>query len=284
MSPEMLELDPSLPHLPFNEKEFEKTDRLRIGYFTFDGVSKCQPSNVRAVMEAKSALEKEGHELVPFDFPTLMGRAYPSGDYFLRLVVADRSVQLAKLLANDRVEPAIQGAVNTSKLPAWFYRLLKKVVGDKDRHKADMFSACIGFNSMDEYFDHVGDYMVWKEAFTQLWRDHKLDAVICPVFPSPPVLKEIMLRVSSISTYCRLFNSLNYPAGVIPVTKVTQEDLDRAADPDVFSPDTEMEKLLLESSRNAQGLSVGVQCAALPFQEEKCLRVMRELEKGLGKM
>ncbi|XP_059155291.1 vitamin D3 hydroxylase-associated protein-like [Physella acuta] len=64
LSPEMIELDRSLPNLPFDPQVYEKKTPLRIGYYTFDGVLQCQPPVVRAVMEAKAALESMGHQEV----------------------------------------------------------------------------------------------------------------------------------------------------------------------------------------------------------------------------
>ena len=38
---------------------------------------------------------------------------------------------------------------------------------------------------------------------------------------------------------------------------------------------------LIQAMQDAQGLPVGVQCVALPYMEELCLRVMNDVETGL---
>ena len=117
-----------------------------------------------------------------------------------------------------------------------------------------------------------------------LWLDHDLDAVVCPVNSCPAILKEVVAEVTCTCSYTTLYNSLNYPAGVVPVTKVNLEDIAKTFDPKYFQPGTIHERKLQKSSEKSEGLSVGVQCVSLPFKEELCLRVMRELVDGLKGM
>ena len=49
-----------------------------------------------------------------------------------------------------------------------------------------------------------------------------------------------------------------------------------------FNPSDDMIQVKIGAS-DGVGLPVGVQCVALPFQEEMCLRAMREVEKALKK-
>lgn len=63
--------DPLAPKMRFDEKMFKgkEGERLRIGYCSFDGWFDCAPSCQRALTEATAALEKAGHQLVPFEVP-----------------------------------------------------------------------------------------------------------------------------------------------------------------------------------------------------------------------
>ncbi|CAL1531082.1 unnamed protein product, partial [Lymnaea stagnalis] len=87
MSPEMYELDRSLPPLLFDKQKYEKKGPLRIGFYTFDGTFECLPPVVRAVHEAKKALELMGHEVVPFDFPKILGSGFKNADFFVRIMM-----------------------------------------------------------------------------------------------------------------------------------------------------------------------------------------------------
>ena len=81
-------------------------------------------------------------------------------------------------------------------------------------------------------------------------------------------------EVAPSMMYAMVFNLLKYAAGVVPVTLTRKDEWVYGDDGhnDVFTAAT---KKVLEGS---EGLPVGVQVATLPFQDELCLRVMRELE------
>ncbi|RUS82420.1 hypothetical protein EGW08_009808 [Elysia chlorotica] len=283
LSPNMYELDPLVPPLPFDIKEYEKTSPLRIGFYTYDGTFQCQPSNVRAVMEAKAALEAMGHEVVHFDFPTMMGEGFKGCKYYVHVLVPDRLAKLRKLLANDKVSSAISLNLKLGQLPVWLCKAAEFIIGFKDQMLASVFGAAVGFKSVEEYIDKVQDLEDFRQRFMDAWLDMALDAVICPVFPSPAPTRDLVGMVSPAGIYCWLFNAVNYPAGVVPVTQVTKEDLDKTFDPKHFQPRNVYEKLLLKSTKGSEGHSIGVQCVALPYKEELCLRVMRDLTQALGK-
>lgn len=281
MSPSMYELDPLLPPLPFDIKEYEKTTPLRIGFYTYDGSIQCQPPIVRAVMEAKAALESMGHEVVTFDFPAMMGEGFQGCKYYVHTLVPDRLAKLRKLLANDQVAPAISMNIKLGQLPVWLCKAAQFIIGFKDTYLASVFEAAQGFRSVEKFIDKVEEVQDFRQRFLDAWLDMAIDAVICPVFPSPAPTREVAKMITPAGTYCWLYNAVNYPAGVVPVTKVTKEDLDKTFDTTQFQPRNIYEKLLLKSSRGSEGHSVGVQCVALPYKEELCMRVMRDLSQAL---
>lgn len=68
-----------------------------------------------------------------------------------------------------------------------------------------------------------------------------------------------------------LSNVLNLPAGVVPATRVTADDLrvPRNAGRDMW------ERLAAKVDEGSEGLPVGVQVVGLPWQEARVLRVMK---------
>ena len=80
-----------------------------------------------------------------------------------------------------------------------------------------------------------------------------------------------------------LYNVLHFPAGHVPVTITRADecafDKRRAQEPgfgtDSFTRDAE------STLHGAEGLPAGVQIATLPYQDEQCMRVMRDLEDAL---
>lgn len=74
-----------MPPVKWNDEMFESKRKLRIGYYTFDGFTRCAPayevgclfvcdsspfSLQRAVLQVKKKLEEQGHELIPFKVPS----------------------------------------------------------------------------------------------------------------------------------------------------------------------------------------------------------------------
>jgi fatty acid amide hydrolase len=70
-----------------------------------------------------------------------------------------------------------------------------------------------------------------------------------------------------------LFNLLDFPAGVVPmcVIRPDEQTMPEGKVNDIFT------KRANAALQNSAGLPVGVQIAALPFQDELVLRLMKRL-------
>jgi fatty acid amide hydrolase len=68
--PELFEKDLNIPHLPFDEKAYQSSTPLKIGYFSTDGWFEPCETAKRALQETIDALTRAGHECVPFEPPT----------------------------------------------------------------------------------------------------------------------------------------------------------------------------------------------------------------------
>jgi len=71
------------------------------------------------------------------------------------------------------------------------------------------------------------------------------------------------------------YNFLNFPAGVVPVTRVRPGEAERA------EPDGRLQKRAAEVDRDSEGLPVGVQVAGRPWREDLVLAVMKAVEDRL---
>ncbi|VDO59504.1 unnamed protein product [Onchocerca flexuosa] len=126
--------------------------------------------------------------------------------------------------------------------------------------------------------------------FVREWEAFELDALICPAFTGgvSPFVKNIFpavphhypnrLAICAFST--GLFNLLDFPAGVVPTGTVNSDDDKLLADEASWHTGNDLAlKMLRSAARNSAGLPVAVQVVTLPFREEKCLSVMKEVEK-----
>ena len=82
-------------------------------------------------------------------------------------------------------------------------------------------------------------------------------------------------------SYTFLFNVLHVPAGVVPVTTV-REDEQHYEDGGIHRRERII-AMAQEACRGSAGLPIGVQLIGWPNDDERVLRVMKELEEAIGK-
>ncbi|CAK8674012.1 unnamed protein product [Clavelina lepadiformis] len=122
-----------------------------------------------------------------------------------------------------------------------------------------------------------GEALKYKQEFLHQWTAAGLDAIICPPFPVVAGPKGTMDNMSTFMSYTVLYNLLNYPGGVVPVTKVSHADIESLEDHQGHYGDP-WDIVIKTMNKDSLGMPVGVQCVALPWQDEICLRVMKEVE------
>lgn len=184
-----------------------------------------------------------------------------------------------KLLQNfkgDFVDPCLSFLVLILKLPNWLKGLLSFLLKPVLPRVAT-FCSSIQSRSAGKLWELHHAFEMYRSSVITQWKAQELDVLLTPMLGPAPDLKGPSKASAAIS-YTVLYNCLDFPSGVVPVTKVTDED---EAQMDHFQGyfgdiwDKELKKVM----RNGVGLPVAVQCVALPWQEELCLRFMREVER-----
>ena len=78
----------------------------------------------------------------------------------------------------------------------------------------------------------------------------------------------------------KIYNFLDYPAGVVPVTTVTAADCTGSYEPG--TDDAGLADAMQRSRVGSEGLPVAVQVVARPWEEEVALRVMAAVESPVA--
>ncbi|XP_063422716.1 vitamin D3 hydroxylase-associated protein-like isoform X2 [Mytilus trossulus] len=276
--PEMFNLDPAVPPIPFREEIFTGKNKLTIGFYIDDGNIKAAPACQRAVLEVKAILESQGHTLVPFKPVDV----YRMASLFLKSVFADGGKSYLNVLDKDIVDNSLRRIMFAFSLPNWFRKLFSYVAAmiTKDQFTSILLQSGCGVESVTEYWDLAINIENYRADFLKKWRAHKLDAVICPGFAFTAVSSGRVTDVSGGVTYTNLYNLLDYTAGTLKVTNVTQADLDNFQH---YPSKTWLEKNIKKFSEGSKGLPVGVQFVGLSYQEELVLRLMKDVETCLQK-
>jgi fatty acid amide hydrolase len=274
LCPYLFQLDPKVPAIPFRDEIFESKRSLRIGYYVNDGYLQAAPACERAVEVAKGILERHGHTLVPWCPPNVQhGFTY----CFKNAIVGDGGAGLLRPLKYDQVDEAIAPIYYILCLPAKLRRVLSFLLWPFSRQLSILLYAGLGMTTISEYWEFNKKVQEYREDVISHWQNNRLDAVICPGFSTPALPHNKMTLIHMVN-YTALYNIIDFTAGSMPVTRVTAEDDEKLGD---YPSRDVAHKLVKNLSANAESLPVNVQCVTLPWQEELCLRVMKEIEMGL---
>ncbi|NXQ56866.1 FAAH1 hydrolase, partial [Anthoscopus minutus] len=273
---EMFQLDPTVPPIPFNEEVYSSSTPLRVGYYDTDGYFPLPPCMRRAVKETRRALQAAGHQLVLFSPPRI---PYVMTELFLKTFFADGGRAWLDVFTGDIVDPGLKPQVNSCKMPRLVKKLLALLLKPlqfllllklKD---VAMISTC---RSVKEMWNHHHQIQAYRSQVITQWKELQLDVVLCPVL-GPAFTTGYPGKLLTAISSTMLYNVLNFPAGVVPVSTVTEADEEELK---LYKGccDDPWDRTLKQAVSGAVGMPVAVQCVALPWQEELCLRFMKEVE------
>ncbi|NWU47417.1 FAAH1 hydrolase, partial [Dromas ardeola] len=278
---EMFRLDPTVPPIPFDEEVYSSSAPLRVGYYDTDGYFPLPPCMRRAVQETRGALQAAGHQLVPFSPPRIH---YVMTELFLKTFFADGGRGWLDVFTGGIVDPSLKSQVNGCKIPRLGKKLLTLILKPLVRlfrqfllllklKNVATISTC---RSVKEMWNHHHEIQAYRTEFIARWRELQLDVVLCPVL-GPAFTTGYPGKLLTAISSTMLYNVLNFPAGVVPVSTVTEADEEELK---LYQGccDDPWDRTLKQAVAGAVGLPVAVQCVALPWQEELCLRFMKEVE------
>ncbi|XP_064284842.1 vitamin D3 hydroxylase-associated protein-like [Passer domesticus] len=270
---EMFQLDPSVPPMPFDEQVYTSSKPLRIGYYEGDGYFQPSPGMKRAVRHTRKLLQDAGHTLVLFAPPKI---DYMVDELFTRGIFSDGAAHLVDCFKGDIVDPNLKSQYNTYRLPALVKRILAIILKPIYPRIARDLGALCGVGSAKNLWDQHAAVVDYRTEFISKWRQLGLDVILCPVL-GPAFNHGYAGKLFAATSYTNLYNVLDFPAGVVPVSTVTRADEEELQHYRGHYGDP-WDKRLKEAVSGALGLPVAVQCVALPWQEELCLRFMKEVE------
>ncbi|XP_030061450.1 vitamin D3 hydroxylase-associated protein [Microcaecilia unicolor] len=270
----MFRLDPTVPPIPFRDQLYSRSDHLKIGYYETDGFFLPPPSMRRAFLETKKLLEAAGHKLIMFIPPRV---EYVLNELFIRGIFADGASTLLEKFDVDIVDPSLKPQIFLYRLPHLAKRILAFLLKPLFPRFANNCRSHCGVRSVQELWRHHAALQTYSQEFITEWRRLDLDVLLCPMLGPAFNIGYPGKLVAAVS-YTMLYNVLNFPAGVVPVTRVTKEDEDELRCYKGHYNDA-WDRTLKEAVEGGVGLPVAVQCVALPWQDELCLRFMKEVER-----
>ncbi len=247
---------------------------LRVAYFTDDGTFTASPACRRAVHDAAKMLADRGARVVEWKPPD-MSEAVAM---FYGIFVADGAAGLKRILGKNPRDPRIRQVEMAAAAPGWMMPVLRRLLAFSGRGKSAEILANYGRHDTDNYWqlcERLMDYQArWRRALDES-PSGPIDLILSPSAGLPALRHGASLELGVLGGYACIYNVLGYPAGIVPVTTVSErEESDRAPSSD------KMDQTALETERGSAGLPITVQVAARPWQEHVAIAAMKAIEEA----
>ncbi|XP_078527804.1 vitamin D3 hydroxylase-associated protein-like [Lissotriton helveticus] len=270
---DMFRLDPTVPPIPFKDEIYSSSEPLRIGYFDNMSHFPALPSMKRAVHETKKLLEEAGHTLVAFSPPEFEGGAT---EMCCKLAFGDGGSAFTDQFKGNILDPHQIESVSLLRYPVFIKRIMAFFLKPWHPRYSSLLKALYKSRSVKALWANQKAQQNYKEEFIAEWKKLKLDVVLCPML-GPAFNIGYPGHLFAAICYTALFNILNFPSGVVPVGTVKEDD-ERQLKNYTSGYNDSWDKILRKAVEGSIGLPLSVQCVALPWQEELCLRFMKEVE------
>ena len=250
--------------------------RMRVAYYTDDGTFPVTTSVRRGVLEAVETLRQAGATVVEWSPPDVSAAL----DLFFGILSADGGEGMDSLLRGHKRDPRAGTLVSLggrprSQLAAMGFLL--RLLGQR-RLAAALRS--FGHRDTAHYWALVAAQMDYQRRFREALNGHPegpFDVIVCPACPLPAFTHGASRNLLTAGAYALLYNVLGYPAGVVPVTRVRQDEaLARGSSRDV------VERTARTVEAGSVGLPIGVQVVARPWREHVALAAMTAIEKAVS--
>jgi fatty acid amide hydrolase len=263
-------LDPRVPPLPTGDTTSDIRG-LRVGYFVDDGVVPVSAACRRAVERTVRVLQDRGAVLVeapPHDVLELVS-VYMGG------MSADGGVTLRAQIDDDDLDMALSMLWKLQKLPAAARKIAAFAMDRQGEPHVARLLRAMGEKRVADVWALTRRARALAVDELVRWDRMQLDALVCPPHATPALPHGASRDFSLGGTLSMRFNLLNFPAGVVPVTRVHPDEQLRA------NPKGRLERAAAVVDDGSAGLPVGVQVVARPWREDVCLRVMAAVEEGV---
>ncbi len=264
-------LDGRVPPLPFEDPKKIDLSKLRVGVFEDDGLVRSSRALERAVRRASDALKDRGATIVPFLPPRIAEHIFL---YFAALS-ADGGAIMRRGLEGGHTDPVLKGLRRIADLPAPLRAAASRAALVLGQENIARLLEAIGEKSVEEYWGITNQLRAYRFEVSDALDRAGIDVVLCPPHATPALphlgAKDFVLAGSP----SMLWNIMQFPAGVVPVTRVRADETKREAKFD------RLETLAAKVDDGSTGLPIGVQVVARPWREDLCLAAMQAIEDGV---
>lgn len=262
------------PPMPLGDFKAVDISQLRVACYTDDGVFPVAPAVRRAVREAADTLRSCGAQVTEWTPPDIAQAIR----IFYSLLTADGGRGFVQALGSDKRDSRaalLTFMAGRSRLSLSFISKGLQLLGQRG-----LASGLDGFGHNDtfHYWQMVEAQMNYRQRFLASLDQADggpFDLVLSPAFALPAVTHGASGDLGVAGSYTILYNLLGFPSGIVPFTRVRQdEQIGRAPSRD------RMENTAYQVETSSAGLPIGVQLAARPWREHVALAAMQAIEQA----
>lgn len=243
--------------------------KLRVGYFLSDGVFEPMPAVKRAVTETVEKLKAVGVTVFEWQMPD----PFKAEELFFKIVSADGARVFREILGNEKPIPQLAALLAVAKSPAALRNILPSLVGIAGQKRLKRLIPFIGKGGREFMIEVASATENYRKTFADSMLDAGIDAILGPPCALPAYLHRTADKVGLGGTYMMIYNLLGYPAGIVPVSKIKEDEaIGRKKTLDM----TERTASKIESK--SAGLPLAVQIAAGSWNEHIVLALMMAIE------
>lgn len=277
-SPIVYKGDRNIPQLDFDDKVYQDTtSKLKIGYFMTDDFMEPVATCKRAMREAIAALERQGHICVPFQPPT---DGWYHNKLFVGITQAEGNMKgYRDGLEGEPMIPDYAPIVGVAALPNFIRPIVKLFVPKRIGHLLGLSKN--GGLKAHEVWNLTADLMKMKSQWSDAVNESGVDAIIFPSMPIPATRHGKGGRIMSVS-YMFLANLLAWPSGALPITTVREDEQHYRREDIPKDQRDMMSSNIAEEMKDSAGLPMSISVMTPGYEDEKCLRVMKLIEKEVN--
>lgn len=266
---EQARLDPFVPPYPFGDAPDLKG--VRVGWYDNDGYLAPTASIQRAVRRARDALKAAGAVLVPIAPPDAGEVLF----LWLAAISSDGSQTIDRKLAGEPISPQLKISKQMLGLPSPARKALAAVMARTGDERVARLLREAGEKPVTALWDLTERRTAMRRAELDAWNRAEVEVVLCPPHATPAMGHRESGDFALALSYPFRYSLLNFPAGVLPVTRVREDDVGGLPTRD------RIEKKQAAIDAASVGLPVGVQVVARPYREAAALAAMAAIEAAV---
>jgi fatty acid amide hydrolase len=271
-SKQLIASDPFLPPVPWRDAIYhQQSNKLKVGYYTYDGWFDAAPACQRAVKEAVEILRQLGHEVIEWNPPNVTDivRCYYG------IMTGDGAQHIIEGLEGEEPLDMYKTILSSSSLPSFIVSLLSGIMKCTGEQRLNLLMNACKPKSTYEYYKYVSELQSLKHQFIDQWNQSQLDCIICPASALPALQHSASKDLTASVSYTFLYNAIPLPAGVIPMTHVREDEQSYTC-----SHNDRLTQFARRVCEQSAGLPIGVQIVTKPWEDELCLNIMKLIEQN----